>query len=188
MSSRSPDYPVHPLFPARWSPRAMSGEPLAEAQLFSLFEAARWAPSAMNAQPWRFAYALAGTAHFPLFLDLLVDANRVWCERAGALIVVLSKSTDDRGQPSRTHMFDAGAAWASLALQGTENGLVVHGMAGFDYARAKEVLRVPAELDVCCMVAVGQPGDPALLPEKLRAREVPSPRRPVAETAHEGPY
>ncbi len=38
------------------------------------------------------------------------------------------------------------------------------------------------------MAAIGRPGDPALLPEKLRAREVPSLRRPLAETAFEGGF
>jgi nitroreductase len=186
--SRAPEFPVDPIFVERWSARAMSGEPVDEADLFSLFEAARWAPSAMNAQPWRFLYARAGTAHFAGFLGLLVEANRVWCARAGALIVVLSKRIDDRGQPAPTHMFDAGAAWLSLALQGVRNGLVVHGMAGFDHGRARTELAIPDELDIACMVAVGKPGPVELLPDKLRAREAPSPRRSVADSVHEGAF
>ena len=48
---RTPDYPVERIFVDRWSPRAMSGEELSEAELLTLFEAARWAPSSMNNQP-----------------------------------------------------------------------------------------------------------------------------------------
>ena len=40
---RTPDYPIETLFIDRWSPRSMSGEPLAVAELMRLFEAARWA-------------------------------------------------------------------------------------------------------------------------------------------------
>ena len=39
-SERKPDHPVDPLFVRRWSPRAMSGQPVSVAELMSLLEAA----------------------------------------------------------------------------------------------------------------------------------------------------
>src|SRR5271163_381619 len=105
---RIPDHQIHPQFVERWSPRAMNGEPLTEAELMRLFEAARWAPSSANAQPWRFVYARAGTKHFGRLFDLLAEANRPWGARAGALIVALSKKTFDNGNPMRTHSYDTG--------------------------------------------------------------------------------
>ena len=185
---RVPAYPIDPLFLRRWSPRAMSGEPITDELLMTLFEAARWAPSAFNAQPWRFLYAKRDTPQWERFFSLLNERNQPWCASAAALVVVLSKKTTDGGGENWTAPFDTGAAWMSLALQGTLSGLVVHGMAGFDYDRAQAELGVPADWDVQCMVAIGRPGDPMQLPEKLRAREVPSPRRPVAESAFEGRF
>src|SRR5580704_16117514 len=123
---RIPDYEIDPQFVERWSPRAMNGEPLSEADLMRLFEATRWAPSCANAQPWRFVYGRAGTPHFARLYDLLSEGNRPWCRRAGALIVVVSKITFDNGSPLRTHSYDTGAAWMSIALQGNRMGLVVH--------------------------------------------------------------
>jgi hypothetical protein len=120
---RQADHPIDPLFLRRWSPRAMAGTPLRPDDLHPLFEAARWAPSSGNGQPWRFVYALRGTPEFAGFLDLLVPGNRIWCERAGALVVILSRTVRDNGKAVRTHSFDAGAAWMSLALQGTLQGL-----------------------------------------------------------------
>ena len=79
---RTADHPIDPLFLDRWSPRAMSGEPIEKEELLTLFEAARWAPSSGNSQPWRFLYARRDTGHWPLFFDLLVDANKVWCQGA----------------------------------------------------------------------------------------------------------
>ena len=38
----------------------MSGDPITEADIMRLFEAARWAPSSGNSQPWRFVYARVG--------------------------------------------------------------------------------------------------------------------------------
>src|SRR5262245_8615643 len=117
--ARKADHEIDPLFLRRWSPRAMSGEPLAQEDLLRLFEAARWAPSSGNNQPWRFAYARAGTPHFASFFDLLADGNKPWCAKAGALIVLASKKSNDKGRLARTHSLDTGAAWMSFALQAT---------------------------------------------------------------------
>ncbi len=42
LDHRKSDYPIEKLFVARWSPRAMTGEPLSDAEIRTLFEAARW--------------------------------------------------------------------------------------------------------------------------------------------------
>ena len=186
---RQPDHPVETLIYRRWSPRAMSGERLSKAELASLFEAARWAPSSFNEQPWRFVYAERGGEHWPHFFDLLTEGNRRWAAAAAVLIVVLSRTTFERnGNPSRTHSYDTGAAWQNLALQGSRMGLVVHGMAGFDYEKARDVLEVPAEFSVEAMIAAGRPAPVAVLPQSLREREVPSGRKPVAELAFPGVF
>jgi nitroreductase len=185
---RIPDHEIHPQFVQRWSPRAMNGAPASEAELMRLFEAARWAPSCANSQPWRFVYGRAGTPHFQRLFELLAEGNRPWCARAGALIVVLSKTTFDNGRPTRTHSYDTGAAWMSLALQGSLMGLVVHGMAGFDYDRARVELGVPEDFAVEAMIAVGHPGKIEDLIERDRVREKPSTRRPTSESVFEGRF
>lgn len=186
---RKADYPVDDIFINRWSPRAMSGESISREELMSLFEAARWAPSSYNNQPWRFLYALRDTPEWSLFFDLLVEFNQSWAKNAAALILILSKKNfDHNGQPSLTHSFDTGAAWAGLALQGFRNGLVVHGMQGFDYDKAKTVLNIPDEYQVEAMAAVGKPGRKENLPEALRERETPSTRKPIAEIVFEGKF
>jgi nitroreductase len=185
---RIADYEINPVFLERWSPRSMNGEPMTEAELMQLFEAARWAPSSGNGQPWRFLYARAKTPEFPRFFDLLTEGNRPWCARAGALVVVLSRTTFDNGHPARTHSFDAGAAWMSLSLEGHWMGIVTHGMAGFDYGRAHTELAVPNEYAVEAMIAIGHPAGVDDLPEKYRAREVKNIRQPVRELAFEGRF
>jgi len=186
---RRPDHPVQPIFVNRWSPRAMSGQPITEKELQSLFEAARWAPSTYNEQEWRFLYAPRDSKHWATFLDLLMEANRVWCVRAAVLMVIASHKVFARnGKPNPVHTFDSGAAFENLALQGSTMGLVVHGMAGFDRDKARAALKIPADYDVEAMVAVGRPGDPADLPDELRQRETPSGRKSITEIAREGPF
>ena len=186
---RRTEYPVDPIFVERWSPRAMSGEALAETELMSLFEAARWAPSSYNAQPWRFVYAHRGTPHWDRFFGLLVQTNQRWAAQAAVLILVASRTHFEfNDKPSRTHSFDAGAAWQSLALQGARMGLVVHGMQGFDYERARTQLNVPEAFAVQAMIAVGKPGDRGQLPAELQQREHPSDRKAISELVFEGGF
>lgn len=167
----------------------MSGESLAEEELMSLFEAARWAPSTYNEQEWRFLYARRDTAQWPLLFDLLYDANKTWCKNAAVLVVILARKTFTRnGKPNPVHLFDVGSAWQNLALQATAMGLVSHGMAGFDFDKARTDLKVPDEFAVAAMFAVGRPGDPAELPEQMREMEKPSSRRPVRESIREGVF
>jgi nitroreductase len=186
---RKTDHPIDPLFLDRWSPRAMSGESISQAELNVLFEAARWAPSSGNSYPCRILYAHRDTEHWPLFFDLLVERNQIWCRNAAVLLVFISrKSNEQTGRTLVTHSYDTGAAWENLALQGTLSGLVVHGMAGFDYARARTTLNVPDDFQVEAMAAVGRPGPITVLPEDFQARESPNSRKPISEITFEGPY
>ena len=186
---RKPGREISPIFIERWSPRAMSGEEIGKEELMRLFEAARWAPSSMNNQPWRFLYALRNTAHWETFFGLLSANNQTWWKNAAALIVVVSKSTFDfNNKPAHTHSFDAGAAWLSLALQGSFMGLVVHGMQGFDYDRAGAELNIAADHQVEAMIAVGRPGNKEDLPVALEQREFPSDRKKLEELVVEGGF
>jgi len=186
---RKGDYAIEPLLIDRWSPRAMSGEEISREELMRLFEAARWAPSSFNTQQWRALYALRGAAHWQTFYDLLVDANKAWAKNAAALVVFISRKTfDHNDEPSVTHSYDCGAAWENFALQGFHQGLVVHGMQGFDYDRARKELKIPDEFQIEAMAAVGKPGPKKVLPEKLQARESPNDRRKVSESVFEGPF
>ena len=186
---RKPEFPIEKLFIRRWSPRALSGEPVTEQELMTLFEAARWAPSTYNEQEWRFLYARHDSPHWPTFFNLLMDANKAWCKNAAVLCVVLARKTFAKnGRPNPVHLYDTGSAWENLALQAAAMGLVAHGMAGFDFEQARTLLRVPNEFAVAAMFAVGRPGNPDDLPPDLREREQITNRRPVRESICEGPF
>jgi nitroreductase len=186
---RTADHDIPPMFLKRWSPRAMSGEEVDQGDLLRLFEAARWAPSSMNNQPWRFLYARRNTPHWEKFFNLLNPGNQIWCRNAGVLIVTVSKTAFDfNGKPARTHSHDTGAAWGYFAMQGSFMGLVVHGMQGFNYDKAKTELGVGDDFQVEAMIAVGRPGDKEDLPLPVQEREFPSPRKKVEEFIFEGGF
>lgn len=189
LEHRQADHPIEEAFLRRWSPRAMSGESLSDQEIATLFEAARWAPSSYNEQPWTFCYAKRDTPAWETFFNLLIPFNQSWCKDAGMLIVALARMNfSHNGTPNAAHLFDTGAAWENLALQGSKMGLVCHGMTGIKFDEVKPALNVPADFAVAAMIAVGKPGDPANLPEGMAAREVPSPRKPVTEFVREGGF
>jgi nitroreductase len=179
---------VDRLFLERWSPRAMSGQSLENSQLMALFEAARWAPSSYNEQPWRFLYAHRGTAQWNMFFDLLVPFNQTWCANAGVLVVIVSDTRSSQGGTNELASFDTGASWQNLALQGSLLGLVVHGMGGFDYQRAREMLNIPDYCNIEAMCAIGLPGSLEMLPEYMQKMEKPSGRKSLKEIVCEGMY
>lgn len=190
---RKADHEIDGLFLARWSPRAFSADEISREELFRLFEAARWAPSGYNAQPWRFIYARRGDAHWQRLLGLLIPFNASWAKDAAALVAVVSKPTlrpagKTEDVANYSHSFDAGAAWALLALQASLLGWQAHGMSGFDHARAGTELGLPEGYRPEALVAIGKPGDKSQLPEGLQARETPSQRDPIQNLVFEGVF
>lgn len=167
----------------------MNGEELSDEELMPLFEAARWAPSSYNAQPWRFLYAKRNSPHWETFFGLLVSFNQMWARNAAVLVVIISKKTFEmNGKPSKTHSFDAGAAWENLAIEAETRGLVTHGMEGFDYDRAQKELGIPEDFRVEAMLAIGKKGRKEDLPPELQERESPSQRKALKEIVMEGKF
>jgi nitroreductase len=140
-------------------------------------------------QPWRFIYAKRNSPNWEKFLNLLVSGNQIWAKNAAALVVVISHNNfEHNNKQARTHSFDTGAAWENLALQGTINGLAVHGMEGFSYDRAKKELNIPDDYTVQAMIAIGRHGNLENLPPEYQAKDFPSERKPLEEIVFEGTF
>ena len=168
----------------RWSPRAFDERPVEQETLKSLFEAARWAPSSNNEQPWRFIVASKETStDYDRLFACLVEGNRKWVFRAPVLILsVASLLFEDDGKPNRHALHDTGMAAENFVLQATALGLQAHQMAGFDAQKARETCLIPTGFDPVAMIALGYPGDPAVLPDYLREREIkPRERQPIVD-------
>lgn len=186
---RVPSAPVDPQFPDRWSPRAFTARRLTPDEVASLLEAMRWAPSCYNEQPWLLVHAFADE-DLERMRPVLMDANRRWADRAPFLAVLFARRTFARnGKENRHAAHDCGAAWMSLALQARHMGLHAHAMAGFSRKRAYEILGVPeGDYEALTAIAVGELGDPAILPDDLRQLEQPNERVPVASWAPVGRF
>jgi nitroreductase len=184
------DPSVHELIRARWSPRAFSNRPVSDVDLKTILEAGRWAASSYNEQPWRFLVARKSDPAFERFLNLLMPANQAWAKDAQVLIITAAKRTfSHNGSPNRYGMHDAGQAFANMMLQATAVGLRMHGMGGFDHARARVELGIPDDYEVGAAAALGYFGSPDQLSEHYRKSELaPRTRKPLHEIAFAGEW
>jgi nitroreductase len=179
------EFPVDQLIAKRRSGRAFSSKPVDAATLGSLLEAARWAASCSNEQPWIFIVTKNVTGKdepsgHDRMLKCLVDFNIQWARHAPVLILSVARlNFSASGKPNRHALYDLGQAAGNLALQATALGLMAHQMAGFDGEKARSEFRIPAGYEPASVIAVGYPGDPASLPDKLRERDLaPRQRKP----------
>lgn len=185
------DAPVHELIKNRWSPRAFSEQPVQPGVLRSLFEAARWAPSSNNEQPWAYLVATKDDAgNFAKMLGVLVEANVSWAKNAPVLALSVAHLKANRdGKPNRVALHDVGSATAQLTLEANTRGLLVHQMAGFDAEKARQTFAIPPDWEPVAAIAIGYPGNPESLPDKLRERELaPRTRKPAGEFVMTGSW
>jgi nitroreductase len=183
------DFPVHELVRNRWSPRAFADKVIPQDVLQSLFEAARWAPSSNNEQPWAFLVAAKDDKeHFEKMLSVLVEFKANWARNASILAIAVSELAFAKNNtPNRNAQYDTGAATAWLSVEATARGLFVHQMAGFDPEKARQVFAIPAGWDAIAALAIGYPGDPDSLPQRLKERELaPRTRKPLSEFVMSG--
>ncbi|HBH80443.1 MAG TPA: nitroreductase, partial [Nitrospira sp.] len=152
---------------------------------------ARWAPSSNNEQPWRFIVATKDQeTDWTRLFDCLVEGNRRWAFRAPVLVLsVASMNFQDNGRPNRHAFHDTGLATQNLVLQAAVHGLMARQMAGFDLEKTRTDLQIPSGYEPVAIIAIGYPGNPDVLPERLRERELqPRSRRPIEEWTFSGQW
>jgi nitroreductase len=168
--------PVHDIISNRWSPRAFESRPIEPEKLKALFEAARWAASSFNSQPWYFIVGTKGDpANYKKVLECLVEFNQGWAKGAPALALSVARlnfDMPDNKAPNRHAFHDVGQASATLALQANALGLEIHQMAGILPDKAREIFAIPPGYEAVAGIAMGYPGDPGVLPDPLRQREL----------------
>jgi nitroreductase len=182
------DAPVHELIKNRWSPRAFSEKSVSPEILRSLFEAARWAPSSNNEQPWAYLVATKDDPeNFARMVGVLVEFNANWARQAPVLALSVANLNSRDGKRNRVALHDVGSATGQLTFEANARGLLVHQMAGFDADKARQTFAIPEHWEPVAAMAIGYPGDPESLPDKLRERELAQrTRKPVSEFVMSG--
>ena len=166
--------PVLETIQNRRSRRAYLDKPIEQEKIQSLFEAARWAPSSVNEQPWTYIYATKDqTELWEKLFSTLNEGNKTWAQNAPLLILSLArKNFLKNDQPNGSAKYDLGGANDFLSFQATHLGLNVHQMGGYDREKAKQNLNISDAYDLGVVMAIGYPGDPEMLAENLKQREL----------------
>lgn len=181
-------HPVLDVIRSRWSPAIFSPQTIEPEELLSILEAARWAPSSYNAQPWSFLVARKEQPEeFARMLSCLVHGNVAWAQHVAVLIVSVAKlQFEHNGSPNRHALHDTGIATGFLMLQAASLGIMAHGMAGFDPAKARELYGIPESHEAVAALGLGYPGDEQGAPEELRKRNARRPRRKLEQFVFAG--
>ncbi|GAW92601.1 nitroreductase family protein [Calderihabitans maritimus] len=141
----------------RRSVRHFKPDPIPEATLGRLVDAARWAPSAGNIQPWKFYVVVNQKVK-----EQLAEAayGQSFVARAPVVIVVcaLPESSAERyGQRGRELycLQDTAAAIQNILLAATAYGLGSCWVGAFDEERVKEVLELSRQERPVALIPVG---------------------------------
>lgn len=138
----------------RRSVREFSDEPLDDAELDRLIEAARWAPSGLNNQPWRFM-KVTGRDMIARLSELTKYRGVV--AGAAALIAVFLDAT---AMYDRTKdLMSAGAAVENILLAAHDAGLGACWLGEILARRAdaEALLETSDDLELVAVVALGRP-------------------------------
>jgi nitroreductase len=170
--------PINPLAQQRWSPRAFLDKPVEPEKLMSMFEAARWSPSGGNEQPWRFIVGRNHDETWQKIFSALDTGNQEWNKPVPVLIFAIANTISAwDGNTSPYFGYDTGQAVAHLSLEAMNQGLHVHQMGGFSVEKVRELFEIPPTFQPMTVIATGYIGEPEMLPEKLKQRELQERKR-----------
>jgi nitroreductase len=145
------------LIQKRYSVRAYRPDQVEEDKLNRILEAARMAPSACNLQPFQIIVAhSAGREN-----EFLRIYPREWFVQAPLILCVcgLPSSAWVRKDGRNYFETDAAIAMDHMILAATDEGLGTCWIAAFDAAAAREVLRLPKNVEPLLFTPLGYAAD-----------------------------
>ncbi len=145
------------LIARRYSVRAYRTDPVEEEKLAQVLEAARLAPTAANFQP--FQVIVVHTAGRQDELRRVYGAR--WFVQAPLVIAVcgLPGQAWTRGDGKNYCDVDVAIVMDHIVLAATDLGLGTCWVGAFDPQAAREVLRLPADVEPVVLTPLGYPAD-----------------------------
>lgn len=148
----------------RRSVREYLDAPVSEDDLKRILEAARWAPSWANTQCARYVVVREPSAKSKL-KETLTPNNPARdcfdvCPVVIAVVGRLRTAGCKRGEAiddKQWHMYDCALATQNICLGAHALGLATVIVGAFDYRQAGEVLGVPEDCQVVCLLPLGYP-------------------------------
>lgn len=148
---------VYEAIKARKSIRAYEAKEIPIVALKRVLEAGRSAPSAGNAQPWHFIVVRSQEKRSLL-------SKRVFTRFLSESPVVLVGCGE---KEKRFHVVDVSIAMQQMVLAATAEGLGTCWIGDFDDKVVRDLLKIPENYDVVCLLAMGYPREKMDLASKL---------------------
>jgi nitroreductase len=178
--SRSPKGPAvvetWDALTSRRNVRSYTAEPIPDASLDRILEAARRTPSASNRQHWDLVVVTDRAQ--------LVELSTVWrgaghvAGSAATIALVAPEPPDDRTRV--VDQYDLGQLSFAIAVVAADLGIGSGHSSVGDEDRARRILGVPEGYVVSWLIALGFPADRPLAPVAVPAR------RPLEDVVHRG--
>ena len=153
----------------RYSARKYEPRPVEEETLTRIFEAARLAPSAKNLQEWRFV-----VARDPATIAELADAAfQPFVGGAPVILACCAEASDyvmRCGLPS--YPINVAIAIDHLTLAATALGLGTCWIGKFDPEKVRQILGIPAYIEVVELLTLGYPTDAPKPKKRLPLKEI----------------
>lgn len=170
--------------------RSLEQVPIDNAMINDLAQSAQLFCSCFNNQPWR--YVFVSDPEILRKMHMALSQGNEWAQAASMIIAVLSKPELDCIVKNRQYYaFDTGMATASMILRATEMGLVAHPIAGFSPKKTREILDIPADMEVITLIIVGTKSEktnPVLSDKQIKAEVKRPDRLPIKEFAYLNRY
>ena len=139
--------------------RSYTSDPISDAEIRGVLEAARRAPSSRNSQRWDFA-VVADEDERARLSQVWQGAH--WMADAPAIVAfVIAESEDKQALSDR---FDIGQAAMQLMIAATGFGIASGQASCQDQELARDVLGFPEGKQCALLIALGYPGDRPLKP------------------------
>lgn len=153
----------------RYSCRSYENKPLSRELIEQVLNTARVAPSAVNIQPWKFIIVTDNETKKKLGEAYSKD----WFVSAPVIIAACgtTKAGYKRKWDGQDYTWvDVSIAMDHLTLGATDAGLGTCWIAAFKKEPAKEILKVPDDVDIIAMTPLGWPADKS---RKKQRKELP---------------
>ena len=139
----------------RRSVRKYRPDPVPQAKIDQVLEAARLAPSWANGQCWTFVVVTD-----PKVKRRLAEAGNDWAEHAPAMIAVCAEPEKSGVKGDQQYyLLDVGIALEHVVLAAADQGFGTCWIGWFDEAAAKRALGVPGEVRVVAWTPLGYPDE-----------------------------
>lgn len=155
----------------RKSIRKYEPTPVPKDKLEKILEAARLAPSAGNQQPRHFIVVTDAGKRKAL-------SEGMYAKFLKQAPVVIAACGDEKVSP-KWFVVDVAIAVQNMALAAVEEGLGSCWIGSFDESRVRDVLKIPNNLRVVVLLAIGYPGEREIFATKVLRAAIK--RKPLDE-------